>query len=91
MDLVTPQGEFGHYSSLASGAVGDGKKVFTLALPRSIRNPEVTRRSEMTAQFAAAKLCQTKGLRIEKVWFEDGEHDDWGFYRRWYMIMEKAA
>lgn len=92
MDLIVPSRLVdGHNSPLANGAVGDGKKVFTLALPRSVRKPEITERSEKTAQFAAAKLCQTKSLRIEKVWFEDGEHGDHGLYRRWYMIMEKAA
>lgn len=91
MEVYLPGGQQGHYSSMASGAVGDGKRVFTLALPRSDIRTEVNAKSELTAQFAAAKLCQTKGIRIEKVWFEDGEHDDWGKYRRWYMIVEKAA
>jgi hypothetical protein len=88
--IVLPEGT-SHNSPLANGAVGDGKQVFTLALPRSVRDPQVTARSEATAQFAAARLCQEKGLRIEKVWFEDGMHEMWGMYRRWYMIMERAA
>jgi hypothetical protein len=92
MELLVPEHlAFGHNSPLANGAVGDGKRVFTLALPRSERKPEVTEKSEQTARFAAARLCQKEGLRIEKVWFEDGMHDDFGMYRRWYMIMEKAA
>jgi hypothetical protein len=91
MELILPDGEYGHYSSLASGAVGDGKRIFTLALSRSDRKPEVNARSEMTAQFAAAKICQQQQVRIEKVWFEDGEHPDFGKYRRWYMMVEKAA
>lgn len=90
MELILPNGDYGHVSTLANGAMGDGKKVFTLALKRSDLKPEVNQRSEAMAQFAAAKLVQTKGLRIEKVWFEDGEHPDHGKYRRWYMIMERA-
>lgn len=81
---------FAHNSAIANGAVGAGKKVFTLALPRSRRRPEITDKSEGQARLAAAKLCQQTGLSIEKVWFEDGEHPDHGLYRRWYMIMERT-
>jgi hypothetical protein len=87
-ELILP---FAHNSSMANGAVGAGKTVFTLALPRSNRKPEVNKKSELSAQFAAARLVQTKGVSIEKVWFEDGEHPDHGLYRRWYMITGKAA
>jgi hypothetical protein len=73
----------------ANAAVADGKKVFTLALPRSENRPWITEQSEAEARQAAARLCATKGLRIENVWFQDGMHPDHGMYRRWYMVMEK--
>jgi hypothetical protein len=71
----------------ANAAVADGKKVFTLALPRSVNRPWITDKSEHEARTAAAKLCQRKGLRIEHVWFKDGMHPELGMYRRWYMVM----
>lgn len=81
--LIVP---YAHNSPIANGAVGAGKRVFTLALPRSNNRPHITQRSEDEAMIAAAKLCQTHGVRIEKVWFEDGEHDELGLYRMWYII-----
>lgn len=76
---------YAHYSPRASARMGEGRRIFTLALPRSENRPHITAKSEATARFAAAKLCQAKGLRIENVWFEDGMHDDLGMYRMWYI------
>ena len=90
MELLVPD-IFGHFSPRAASAMSEGKKVFTLALPRSENRPHITARSEATAQFAAAKLCDTKDLQIEHVWHEDGMHDDWGMYRRWYVVAAPAT
>jgi hypothetical protein len=43
--LLNPS-NYAHNSPIAYAAVGAGKKVFTLALPRSNRRPEITAASE---------------------------------------------
>jgi hypothetical protein len=80
------ESEFGHYSARAAAALQAGSRVHTLALPRSSNRPWITSQSETEARQAAAKLCQRQNARVLDVWFEDGEHPDWGLYRRWYII-----
>jgi hypothetical protein len=88
--MAEAEQEFSHYSARAAAAMQAGSRVFTLALPRSSNRPWITAQSEREARQAAAKLCQRQGLCVADVWFEDGEHPDWGMYRRWYVIAGKV-
>lgn len=81
---------FSHMSERAAAVISNGGRVFNLALPRSNRNPLVTEQSEGAARMAAAKLCQQHGMRILDVWKEFGEHDDWGLYTMYYIVVGKA-
>jgi hypothetical protein len=82
--------QYSHFSARAASAVQAGSRVYTLALPRSNNRAHITEQSEIEARVAAAKLCQMNGVQLLDVWFEDGEHPDWGLYRMFYIITGKA-
>ena len=78
-----------HNSDRANAVLSNlspGAKLHELCLPRSLRHPMVTERSEAAARLAAAKLCQRGARRIIDVWTEDGMHADWGMYRIWFIV-----
>lgn len=78
-----------HESQRANAVLSNlppGAKLHELCLPRSVRKPTITERSEAVARVAAAKLCQRQRRRIVDVWAEDGEHWDWGLYRLWFVV-----
>lgn len=79
---------FTHTSARAEAVIANGGRIFEVALPRSDINVSMNMRTEFASRQACAKMCAERGMRLLDVWFEDGESDDYGKYRIWYVIVE---